>query len=411
MAPFSSSSSEERNAYDTATIFPESLPLLDQFDTAAEIAMYYGFAPIQTPSISRDDRADSKRLHAFDRSAFVCAPEEKTSLLRLYHANKFHKCSYPLLVYYPRSRNATGVPADSNVHVGLDVIGASHSVADALTIQTAYCILKEEGYENMIVDINSIGDRDTVQRFERALIQFYRDRISELPPKYHEILKNDPFDMLQFTGDPVCQQLNDDAPNAISFLTDASRHHFMDVLEHLEELGVPYRIKNTLVGNRNISSQTVFSIREVNDELEETTPPLAMGTRYNRLSRKIRLGHDISAVGISLSYAPRRKSARGRKTPLQPRHFFAHLGDIARQRSLALIDELRLARIPVYHSLVRDKIREQLARAEHLDLPYVIIMGQKEAMENVVVVRNSQTRAQVTVPVPDLVAYLKRHAM
>ncbi|MEX0930093.1 MAG: His/Gly/Thr/Pro-type tRNA ligase C-terminal domain-containing protein [Candidatus Paceibacterota bacterium] len=411
MAPFASSSSEERNVYDSATIFPESLQLLPEFDTAAEIAMYYGFAPIQTPPISRDDRNDSKRLRSYDHSLFLCAPEEKTSLLRMYHTNQFHKCSHPILVYYPRCRNITGVPNDENIHAGLDVIGAAHSVADALTIQTAYCILREEGYEDLIVDINSIGDRDSIQRFERALMQFYRDRISDLPPKYHDILKNDVFDMLQFAGDPICRQLNEEAPKSISYLSDTSRHHFMDVLEHLEELGIPYRITNTLVGNRNISSQTIFSIREANDDLEETTPALAVGSRYNRLGRKIRIGHDISAVGISLSYAPRHKGSRGRKTLLQPKHFFAHLGDIARQKSLALINELRLARIPVHHSLVRDKIREQLARAEHLRFPYVIIMGQKEAMENVVVVRDTQTRAQETVPVADLVKYLKRHTM
>lgn len=397
--------------YDTPTIFPEPLPLLRQFDAPAEIAMYYGFAPIKAPTISRTDRTDSKRFHAYDRSLFLCAPEEKTSLLRFYHANKFHKCSYPLLLFYARNKSVSGVSSDGNIHLGLDVIGASHSVADALTIQTAYCILREEGYQNLIVDVNSIGDRESIQRFERALIQFYRDRIGDLPPKFHDILKNDVFDMLQFSNDEICQRLNEEAPKAISYLSDASRHHFMDVLEHLEELGVPYRIKNTLVGNRNISSQTVFSIREMDDDFEEKTAPLAMGTRYNRLSRKIRLGHDISAVGISLSYTPRNKTRRQRKTPLQPKHFFAHLGDVARQKSLALIDELRIARIPVYHSLVRDKIREQLARAEQLKLPYTIIMGQKEAMENVVIVRNAHTRAQETVPLDQLVSYLKRYTM
>jgi len=384
-------------------LFPNGLSPLNEFDVPAEIAMYFGFSPIQTPRIARSDRSDVSHLQSFDKTCFLCSPEEKTSLLRMYTSQKLAQLSHPTMIYYNRARNLSNTRNDCNQQCGLDIIGTHQSVADALAIYTAYALLCEEGYTDLLVDINSIGDRDSLEQFEQALRQFYRSRINELPSKYHSFIKDDVFALLQ-SDDEICQNINMEAPQAISFLSDTDRGHFMNVLEHLEEVDVPFRINNTIVGNKNISSETVFSIHQNREDIP-TPSPLAMGTRYNRLARKIRLGKDINAIGVTLMYNQKRKK-RPRKTPLQPKYFFCHLGDIARRRSLQLINELRKARIPVYHSLIRDKIHAQLEYAEQMQLPYVIIMGQKEAMEQSVVVRNMYTRKQETVSIDKLVTYL-----
>jgi hypothetical protein len=58
--------------------------------------------------------------------------------------------------------------------------------------------------------------------------------------------------------------------------------------------------------------------------------------------------------------------------------------------------------------------RQQIANvgyalnAETLKTPYVIIMGQKEALENAVVVREMNSRSQRIVPIPNLASYLAR---
>jgi histidyl-tRNA synthetase len=46
--------------------------------------------------------------------------------------------------------------------------------------------------------------------------------------------------------------------------------------------------------------------------------------------------------------------------------------------------------------------------ATRLAVPYLLIMGYKEVMENAVLVRDTRTNAQATVPIEDLVGYLKR---
>jgi histidyl-tRNA synthetase len=69
---------------------------------------------------------------------------------------------------------------------------------------------------------------------------------------------------------------------------------------------------------------------------------------------------------------------------------------------------LRKARIPMAQSLSKDSLGIQLGMAERLEVPYVLIYGQKEALENVVIVRNMKSHSQETVDIDEVVEYIKK---
>jgi histidyl-tRNA synthetase len=58
--------------------------------------------------------------------------------------------------------------------------------------------------------------------------------------------------------------------------------------------------------------------------------------------------------------------------------------------------------------LGRDKFGSQFAHVEKSKVPYVIIMGKKEFIENSVMVRENMTRTQETVPIHELAEYVKK---
>jgi histidyl-tRNA synthetase len=49
----------------------------------------------------------------------------------------------------------------------------------------------------------------------------------------------------------------------------------------------------------------------------------------------------------------------------------------------------------------------QLGIAEKMKIPFVLIMGQKEAIDNTVMIRNLRSRSQLTIAVIDLPAHIK----
>jgi histidyl-tRNA synthetase len=83
------------------------------------------------------------------------------------------------------------------------------------------------------------------------------------------------------------------------------------------------------------------------------------------------------------------------------------LGAEAKLKSLNVIEILRKAHIPIAQTLSKDNLGSQLASAEKLGVPYVLIFGLKEALSDSVIVRDMSNRSQETVKLGKLLDYLK----
>jgi histidyl-tRNA synthetase len=192
----------------------------------------------------------------------------------------------------------------------------------------------------------------------------------------------------------------------MSYLSESSRTHFKEVLEYIESLEIPYTINHTLIGSRSYCSDTVFEITGTEKGKSEI---LAIGERYNGLAKKALGKKDIPSIGVALLLHPHFVSKRAKKEKIvAPKFFFIQLGFSAKLQSLKIMELLRQAGIPVEQSLSKDKLSLQLATAEKMNIPYIIMLGQKEAIEHSVVVREMKTMSQETVLMTELVSYLKK---
>jgi histidyl-tRNA synthetase len=181
-------------------------------------------------------------------------------------------------------------------------------------------------------------------------------------------------------------------------------------LEYLEFLKIPYRVKDELVANRVFCLGTVCEIKEDKNGGEKI-PPLASGARYDCLAKKFGAKKELPAFGISASFVSPDKTVSDRRVSGKvaiPKAYLVQLGFEARLKSLEIIEMLRREKISVYHSISRDKIFAQLSAADSLKAPYLLILGQREAADNLVIVRNTATRSQETIKISELAAYLKK---
>ena len=180
-----------------------------------------------------------------------------------------------------------------------------------------------------------------------------------------------------------------------------------------------YRINHILMPERHYCSHTTFEIRsitktvadngETDNVIEERGDVVAFGTRHNHIARRIGYKKEIPIMSVNIAFKkPTAEPKMIFKSSFRPKFYFIQFGAVAKMKSLPLIERLRQARIPVYHSLTKDKFVGQLSVAESVASPFVIIMGQKEAMENTVVVRHMSTRAQEIIPVEKLAMYLSK---
>lgn len=386
------------------------------FGKRSAVAVYYGFSPTRVKLLDRhtltelkkmlelDPRRDSDIMQKFDAAINV---DEKISLLHNAIEKESHVAE-PIMVYFeretPGAKKASGRP----VQAGLEIIGSGKSVSEATLIKTAMEILKGEGFENLFVTINSLGDRESLARLTRELTIYYRKHINDLPPPCRQLLKRDVFEVLLYPHEK-CLILREDAPKPMNYLTELSREHFREVLEFLERMDIQYEIVSSLVGNRKYTTHVVFEIKS-GEFADPKADILARGIRYNGMAKKLGSRKDIAAVGAALAFIPK-PAGRNSQVKIKPsKIYFIQLGFEAKLKSLKVIEMLRQSHIPVEQSLSKDKLSSQLAAAEHQKFPHVLIMGQKEAMEGSIIVRAMQNRSQATVPIGSLIDYLKKLA-
>ncbi len=196
----------------------------------------------------------------------------------------------------------------------------------------------------------------------------------------------------------------------MDFLSESSRTHFQEVLEYMEAINIPYRINNHLIGNRKYCTETIFSIVNMDhDKKSKDQKVLAIGVRYDGLSKKLGLKKEIHGVGISLLIKNNKTELRKEiKKVKRPFASFVQLGFESKLLSLGIIDDLRQEKIPLYLSLARDRLGAQVSAVEKYHIPYALIMGKKEAVEKTVIVRNNDTHAQEIINIVDLPKYMKK---
>lgn len=365
---------------------------------AADVALYYGFIPTEALRISKEDREKARALMQEPHIPLTPAyTEEKIALVRWYDEEKMERLHQPALFYREELNHAREM-----LTVHLDILGSVQSIAEALLVKTTVETLREAGVEGTMLRVNSVGDRESLGRFVRELSAFYRKKITDLHASCRQAVKENIFAVLLCEHDQCCT-LRNDAPRAIGFLSETARVHFKEVLEYLERLDVPYELHEHLLGPVGVCSQTIFNLRDENGAL------LASGFRYNHLARRVGCRREIPALGATLFLSGHIVRTRAKRfVPSQPHVYFIQLGPEAKRRSLHIIEMLRRAEIPLAQSIAHDKLSTQMAHAESLHTPFVVMMGQKEATEGTVLVRDRERSFQETLPVEKLAAFLRR---
>jgi len=267
------------------------------------------------------------------------------------------------------------------------------------------------------VELNSIGDSECRGAFRRELSNYYKKNIKSVCADCRERLKTNPLRLLDCKN-PGCQEVKAGAPESVSFLCPTCKQHFKEVLEYLDKFGIDYSINSNLVRGLDYYSRTVFEIFS-NTETEnadgtKTISSLALGGggRYDYLAKALGSKKDISAVGGGLGVDRIIESPEYTKHAprivKKPKVFFIQLSFDAKLKCFEVIEALRKAKVPMTHSLSKDSLSVQLGMAERMGIPYTIILGQKEALDGTVIVRDMDTRSQDTIKIEKLGEFLKK---
>ncbi len=415
--------------------------LTEILSKAEKIASYYGFSPIITPHIEKQEiftatlgeTSDVIEKQMFEIKSkgddkLVLRPEGTAGIMRAYFEHGMHTLPQPVMLYYGGSFFRYEKPQRGRqrefYQFGLEILGDESASADALIIKLISLILTEVGIKSFTVNVNSIGDKECAPEYRKALIAYFRKKVNNLCPDCRRRLKTNPLRILD-CKEEKCVETKQQAPQMFDYLCEECKKHFKGLLEYMDSFEITYNLDRFLVRGFDYYSRTVFEFFENEDEKKESVATnekkneknenfakiaLASGGRYDYLGNTL-IGKYVPAVGAAIGVERIIKALKEKDIKLRPgkppKIFLIQLGDLAKRKSITLLEELRKSHIPIRHSLSKDNIRNQLKTASNLKSELVIILGQKEALEKKVIVRNMETGSQEIIPLTKIVDYLK----
>ncbi len=387
---------------------PTAIGTQDFVRNAVSTAHHFGFTPVERLKDTQACRDCSERIEhkatAQDRRSDALHGM-LTQGMSSFFEYKLNGIPGPTLFYSIDQVPRTGEPA-----VTFQIFNVRKSIGEALLIHTIRSFLRDSGFPEHIVRINSLGDTDSVTRYIRELTNFLKKRVDDMPLSARELMKEHPMVALMHLIEKE-HELAKKGPNPLEYLTDISRKHFREIIEFLDQSNTPFEIDPRLIGHHECYSDALFAFDLLNEEGERyQEPPLYIrGGRYNTFVEKMSK-KKIPAVGAVIVLKDKKSPsvfAVPRNRP-EPSIFVVQLGFGPKVRSLLLLDELKRGGIQVHQNVTSDSLSEQLRLAEARKAHYAVIIGQKEFVENKVILRNLRAQTQTILPIGELTAHLRK---
>lgn len=365
------------------------------------------------------------------------------SALRAYVCHKMHDFPQPVKLFSEAEHFFTSSRADLPIarrdEVALVMTGEKGPITEAQIIQVIWKSLIDMGVpaDRVNLVINAIGCAQCAQRFRSSLTSHLRNKVAGLCKNCKRNFKTAPTRLLA-CEEEKCGIAISRAPQILDYLCEDCKKHLRGFLEFLDEMGMSYHIDarrfrsgfwaDTILFefayNPHVVAQSAeYEHMESGAGKMQTTAShpllspltiskrgviLAEGGRMTRAAELMGVKGLEAVAGVILLDAVEQAVFPPRTLKSRPDVYLAQLGEIARRRSLRVLEILRLANITVKESLGRDAIKSQLKLAEKFGAPIALILGQKEVIDQTIIVREIDSGIQETVPQEKLVDFLKR---
>ncbi|KKW00337.1 MAG: Histidine-tRNA ligase [Candidatus Wolfebacteria bacterium GW2011_GWE1_48_7] len=419
---------EKKMAYQTVKgmhdILPEEQPLWDKVRLATKhVGEFYNFQRIDTPVLEGADifeRGLGTKTDIVEKEMFVIKtrggdklvmrPEFTSAVMRAYYQHGLSQFGQPMKLYYEGPVFRYEQPQAGRYRqfnqVGFEILGAeSDPVYDAQAIMSAFRIIEELKIKNVTVHINSIGCHKCRATYIKKLEAHYKKNALKICKDCKNRISTNPLRVLD-CKEEKCQLVKAEAPIILDYLDSECKAHFTKVLEYLDEVKIPYYIDSYLVRGLDYYNRTVFEFFG-----EGFSVALGGGGRYDYLSETLKLGK-LSAVGSALGTERIIEVMKASGKIIVPRGaarvFLVHIGDEAKKRGLALIEEFRKSGVRINESFGKDSLKSQMRVADKEQAQLSLILGQREVFEGSIIVRDMETGAQESVPLERIVEEVKK---
>jgi histidyl-tRNA synthetase len=329
-----------------------------------------------------------KEMYSFmdrgDRS-LTLRPEGTAGVVRAYIQNNLHAQGTTQRLWYTGSmfrqeRPQAGRQKQFN-QLGVEVLGSPDPRADAEVIGLASDILNAAGIRNWTLSLNSVGTKGDRELYRDALVAYLQPFVNDLDPDSQDRLHRNPLRILD-SKNPKTQQIAQDAPSILNYLSPPSQAHFDRVQALLQDLGITYVLNPCLVRGLDYYTHTAFEFQLDTLGAQNT---VCGGGRYDGLVSELG-GPNTPAVGWAIGLERLIILMQQQAETFQPivEIYCAAKGAAAEAQALQVVQRLRQAKLSVEMDLSGSAFGKQMKRADRSGAPLCLILGEEEAQNQTV---------------------------
>ena len=397
----------------TFDILPDKSWQWQQMENAfIEVAKVFGYERIVTPIFevselferSSGESSDivQKEMYRFTdkkERSFALRPEGTAPVVRSYVENHLDMQAKITKLYYMGPMFRYDRPQAGRYRqfyqYGIELIGSNHPYYDAEVIALQWDFLNRLGLKDIRVEINSVGCSECAKDYDEALRAYFSPHIDTMCPDCQARIETKPRRLLDCKV-PSCKVIGNDAPSQLDFLDEPCREHFDQVKSYLTAMNVAFVVNPKIVRGLDYYTNTAFEF--INDQLGAQNS-IAGGGRYNGLFEQIG-GKSIPAIGFAggferllLSIEKADLISGGR---ISPDVYAVALGEAAEAAILPIISTLRSAGFYVEFEPEKTTLKSQFKAADSRGSRFALILGEDEVAANTIVLKNLNTKEQVT---------------
>lgn len=400
--------------------FEEQAKFSKVVSVATEVAKLFAYQEASTPILefsevfkrSLGDYSDvvNKEMYSFDDrkgKSLTLRPEFTASIMRaiitngLYNQMPMRIFSWGPLFRYERPQKGR---MRQFHQINVENVGTDSPFSDAEVISLGHMVLTKLGIGNdrFSLEINSLGDKDSRQKYLGKLVEYYTKYATSLSEDSKLRLEKNPLRILD-SKDAGDKKINQDAPKIHEYLNADSARHFDLVKQNLSDLGIKYNINHLMVRGLDYYNHTAFEF--VTSELGAQGALIA-GGRYNGLISQLG-GKDYPAVGFGGGIERMAELMRHSKEPTNLVSIISLCSD-AVSESYKLAHKLRESGIA---SMVEEgtNLSKSMKKALEREAKYALFIGEEEMASGQYKLKNLQERKEQNFTLEKLIEVVQKN--
>tara|TARA_B100000073_G_scaffold346328_1_gene357479 strand:- start:144 stop:1436 length:1293 start_codon:yes stop_codon:yes gene_type:complete len=275
----------------------------------------YNFEKIITPiienkttfntGIGNDTDIISKEMYEFllykdsqvtNDIIYCLRPEGTASTVRSYLENSLFKRRKINKLYYmgPMFRYERSQKGRYRqfYQVGAEILGSKDIFYEFELISLGVDLIKETGIDDFVVEINSIGDINSLNKLSEEVRNFTNKNKEKIQDSDFEIINKNP---LRFLDKAIHKYNFEDIPKSSDFISSDSKLRFDEIINLLDKNNIKFNINHQLVRGLDYYNDLVFEIKSDSLGAQDT---ILAGGRYDKLVSKFG-GPETFCVGFA----------------------------------------------------------------------------------------------------------------